>query len=65
MLKAIKKEINDSSTKTLKDAIEEDFDSVFIFGYKDGLMHYRSSKVKSRHELMGAMLEAVITMNDA
>lgn len=40
MIQEIKKEINDSSTKTLKDAIEENFDSVFIFGYKDGLVVY-------------------------
>ena len=55
MIKEIKQtEVNDV-VKTLREAIELDFNSVIIFGFKEGQIYVESSGAEDNLKLIGAL----------
>lgn len=44
-----------SATSTLRDAIEDEFDSVIVFGFKNGQIFITSSDIEDNLRLIGAL----------
>ena len=44
-----------SATSTLRDAIEDEFDSVIVFGFKNGQIFITSSDIEDNLRLLGAL----------
>ena len=50
--------------KILEDVLEDEYDTVVVFGIKDGKIYSHISSCPNRHTLMGMLLEAAIELKD-
>ncbi len=54
-LKLINSPMTRDARKVLEDAIAEDFETVIIFGFKDGMVTTTASRRKNSLEILGAL----------
>ncbi len=63
IVKTINSTFEESSKAVLEESIAENFETVIVFGFKNGLIYTKNSRAKSRLEVMGALMAAIDHIN--